>query len=397
MYWSVSGIPPSFWLTRPSTPREVDVAVVGGGFVGLSTAYWLARQGRRPVVLEAEHVATKASGRNAGFLLTGTAEPFTKLAARVGHDRALAFWRTSRDNRELLRRELLDKAPDRGARIDADFLPEGSWIASLRGTGQHQALEESAELLRDQGFEIEWRGSEEVKAVSGSDQLEGALFQPGDGGLDPVRLCRGLAALGLFEVRGGVRVRGLEQKDDRIHLVTGVGEFLARRVVLAVNAYAPSLLPQLSLDVRPIRGQALASEPGERLLSGVWYLNDGYDYLRQLADGTVILGGRRQVAESQEVGYLESPTGTVQGALEEFLEGTFPRLANRPIHHRWAGTMGFTTDGFPVLGNVDHAPGALYAAGFSGHGMSLGFAVGRYLARRLCSEDAGEEVQELFP
>ena len=392
MYWSVSGIPPSFWLTRPSSREEIDVAVVGGGFVGLSTAYWLAKAGRRPVVLEAEHVANKASGRNAGFLLTGTAEPFTRLGAHVGHDRALAFWRVSRENRELLRTELLEPGS-----LDADFLPEGSWIACLRGTEQHAALEESAELLREEGFEIEWRGPAEVRAASGSDQLEGALFQPRDGGLDPVRLCRGLATSGHFEVRGGVRVRGLEQRDDRVHLVTGVGEFLARRAVLAVNAYIPSLLPKLSLDVKPIRGQALATEPGERLLSGVWYVNDGYDYLRQLSDGTVVLGGRRQVAESQEVGYLESPTGTVQGALEEFLEGTFPNLAGRPIRHRWAGTMGFTADGFPVIGAVDHAPGALYAAGFSGLGMSLGFATGRYLAERVAAEDEGRDVEELFP
>lgn len=392
MYWSVSGIPPSFWLARPSPPEEIDVAVVGGGFVGLSTAYWLARSGREPVVLEAEHIANKASGRNAGFLLTGTAEPFTRLAAHVGHDRALAFWRVSRDNRELLRSELLDPGT-----VDADFLAEGSWIGCLRGTEQHTALEESAELLRGEGFEVEWRGAEEVRTASGSDQLEGALFQPRDGGLDPVRLCRGLAGLGLFEVRGGVRVRGLEQRDDRVHLVTGMGDFLARRAILAVNAYIPSLLPKLSLDVKPVRGQAMATEPGERLLSGIWYVNDGYDYLRQLADGTVLLGGRRQVAESQEVGYLESPTGTVQGALEEFLEGTFPRLAGRSVHHRWAGTMGFTADGFPVIGAVDHAPGALYAAGFSGLGMSLGFATGKYLAERISAEEEGRDVEELFP
>lgn len=392
MYWSVSGIPPSFWLARSSPPEEVDVAVVGGGFVGLSTAYWLAKSGREPVVLEAEHVATKASGRNAGFLLTGTAEPFTKLVAHVGHDRAQAFWRVSRDNRELLRTELLDAGT-----VEADFLPEGSWIGCLRGTEQHAALEESAELLHGEGFEIEWRGPQEVQAASGSDQLEGALFQPRDGGLDPVRLCRGLAGLGRFEVRGGVRVRGLEQRDDRVHLVTGVGEFLARRAVLAVNAYIPSLLPKLSLDVKPIRGQALATEPGERGLAGIWYVNGGYDYLRQLTDGAVLLGGRRQVAESLEVGYLESPTGTVQGALEEFLEETFPRLAGRPVRHRWAGTMGFTADGFPVIGAADHAPGALYAAGFSGRGMSLGFAVGRYLAERIAAEDRGEDMGELFP
>lgn len=397
MYWTLDGIPSSFWLARPAPPEELDVVVVGAGIVGLSTAYWLARLGRRPVVVDTAGVAGKASGRNAGFLLTGSAEPFPRLAAHQGQGRALAFWHRSRENRDLLRSEILDSGL-----IDADFLAEGSWIAALEGmqsgdvqsgeTAQEDLLREGVEMLRDEGFEIEWRDRSAVREVAGATRLGGALYQPRDGGLDPVRLCRGLAGLGLFEVRTGVRVRGLEPRGERVHLLTSAGELLARHAVLAVNAYAPSLLPQLAVAVRPVRGQALATEPGERVLPGVWYLNDGYDYLRQLGDGTVVLGGRRQVAEEQEVGYLESPTGTVQGALEEFLAGTFPHLAGRPIRHRWAGTMGFTHDGFPLLGRVDDVPGALYAVGFSGHGLSLGFATGRHLAREL----AGEEPGELF-
>lgn len=363
------------------------MAIVGGGIVGLSTAYWLARlggSGRRILVLEAEHLAGKASGRNAGFLLTGTAEPFTKLAAACGRERALSFWEVSRDNRELLHSELLDPGT-----VDADFHAEGSWIAALAGTGQEELLEASYQELCDEGFEVEWRRAEEVRRVSGSDRLAGALFQPRDGGLDPVRLCRGLAGLGLFQVATGERVRGFERLGERIHLLTHGGELLTEHLVVAVNAYAPALLPQLALTVRPVRGQALATEPTTRRLEGVWYINDGYEYLRQLADGTVVLGGRRQVAEGVEVGYLETPTATVQGALEEFLRETFPGFAECRIRERWAGTMGFTEDGFPVIGEVEHVPGALYAAGFSGHGLSLGFATGRYLARRILGEEEG--------
>lgn len=373
------GLPSSLWLHRPSKPEELDTVVVGGGIVGLSVAWWLAHEhGIRSTLLEAEHIAGKASGRNAGFLLTGSAEPFVRVAQAHGTERALEFWETSRENRVLLRRELLDPGT-----VECEFLPEGSWIAALDGTGQDEELEESVELLRAEGFDVEWRDAERVRNASGSDRLGGAMFQADDGGLDPVRLCRGLARLGRFDVRTGVEVRELEPEGDRVRLVTLAGDILARRVVVAVNAYAPSLLPFLARQVRPVRGQALATAPGARQLEGVWYVNDGFEYLRQLGDGTVVLGGRRQAAENLEVGYVECPTATVQGALEEFLDDAFPAFAERPILDRWAGIMAFTADGFPLVERVPELPGAWYAAGFFGHGLSLGFAVGRRLAREV--------------
>ena len=80
-------------------------------------------------------------------------------------------------------------------------------------------------------------------------------------------------------------------------------------------------------------------------------------------------------------------------ALEEFLRETFPTFSERPILQRWAGIMAFTEDHLPLVGEVPDVPGAYYAAGFSGHGLSLGFVTGRHLARRAL----GLEEGELFP
>lgn len=369
------------------------MAVVGGGFVGLAAAWWLARAGRRPMVLEAEGLAGRASGRNAGFLLTGSGVPLARRPPGPARERELALWHRSRENRDLLRAELL--AP---GRADCEVLAEGSWIAALGdgdggGGGGAAELEESAELLRQEGFDLEWRDARAARAAAGSPRLAGAIHQPGDLGLDPVRLCRELARLGGFEVRTGFRVRGIESAGDRIRLASDAGEVIAERVVLALNAYAPALVPHLAAAVRPVRGQMLATEPGPRSLAGVWFIDDGFEYLRQLADGTVLVGGGRQVAREEEVGYLESPTATVQGALEGFLRSTFPAFSGRRVRHRWAGTMAFTDDALPRLGVVPHRPGASYAAGFSGHGLSLGFVAGRWLARHA----AGEEPPPLFP
>ncbi len=383
---------PSFWLSRGGRPEEVETVVVGAGIVGLSTAYWLTRSGRRPLVLDADGIASHASGRNAGYLMTGTAEPYTWLVGAIGEAAAFRLWELSSENRELLRGELLD-----AGKIDCEFTPEGGWIAAMADDpAQERALRESGELLAARGFQIEWREAAEVRRASGSGHLGGALFLPRDGGLDPARLCRGIARLVAGaggEVRTGVRVRRLEPEGGRVRIVTDGGHLLAGRVVLALNAYAPALLPHLCGEIRPVRGQIFATAPGARDLTGVWYVNDGYEYLRQLPDGTLILGGCRRVARETEVGYEETPTAQVQGALEGFLRDAFPRFADRPIRHRWAGIMAFTPDGLPRTGEVPGIPEAIYAAGFNGHGMSLGFATGKWLAERVTGEGTGS----LFP
>ncbi len=378
---------PSLWLAS-APPEEVDVAVVGGGIVGLSTAYWLQQAGRRVVVLEAGGVACRASGRNAGFLITGTPEPYAELVEAIGAAAALRLWELSRDNRELVRGELLDNG-----RIDCDFRPEGSWIAALAGTAQEAGLEASAAALAALGFDLDWRPAAEVRRASGSERLGGAIFQGRDGGLQPVRLCRGIARLSGADVRTGFAVRELAPAGERVRLTAEAGEVIAERAVFALNAYAPALLPHLDGAVRAVRGQILATAPGPRDLPGVWYINDGYEYIRQLGDGAVVVGGCRWAAREVEVGTAEAPTATVQGALESFLADAFPRFAGRPVAQRWAGTMGFTADGLPSIGEVPGLPAALYAAGFNGHGMSLGFATGRYLAQRLL----GETTEPLFP
>jgi glycine/D-amino acid oxidase-like deaminating enzyme len=374
----------------------VEVAVIGGGIVGLSTAYWLAREGNSvPLLLEAGHLAGRASGRNAGFLLTGSPEPFTDLEAEAGPEAARAFWELSRENRELLRADLIDSG-----KVDCDFVGEGSWLAAVAGEDESDAeaevesLRASGERLAELGFEIEWREGPEVVRAAGTPRVRAALHQPRDGGLDPVLLCRGIANTGGFAVRTGAWVHRLEPRGDgRIEIVADGGNVVAERVVVAVNAYAAAILPRLAAKIRPVRGQMVASEPVPRFVSGVWYLNRGFEYVRQLRDGTVLVGGGRQASSKTEVGYLEVPTAGVQGSLETFVRAAYPPLHDKALVRRWAGVMAFTPDGMPLAGEDPGMPGVLYAAGFNGHGMSLGFITGRWLARRAL----GTTTEALLP
>lgn len=371
--------------------------MVGGGVVGLSAAYWLAKTagaGRRPLLLEAGHLAGRASGRNAGFLLTGSPEPYTALEKEIGAEAARGFWELTRENRELLRGELIDSG-----RVECDFVGEGSWLAAVESeesdvAAEVEALRASGERLAELDFDIEWREGPEVARAAGSPRVRAALHQPRDGGLDPVLLCRGIAAAGGFDVRTGAWVHRLEPRaDGRIEIVADGGNVVAERVVVALNAYAAALIPRLASKIRPVRGQMVASEPVERFVSGVWYLNRGFEYVRQLRDGSLLVGGGRRASRATEVGYLEYPTAGVQGALETFARAAYPPLRSKALVRRWAGVMAFTPDGMPLAGEDPGMPGLFYAAGFNGHGMSLGFVTGRWLARRAL----GETGEPLLP
>ena len=140
----------SLWLDEsPPEPRpaldhdaSADVVVIGAGVAGVATAYWLAREGARPLVLEARTIAEAASGRNAGFLLAGVAENFLVASRRYGEPNALRIWRFTRRNQELVR-ELVARH-----RIDCDLRWHGS--AQIAGDDEEWAeMRASVERLTD--------------------------------------------------------------------------------------------------------------------------------------------------------------------------------------------------------------------------------------------------------
>jgi gamma-glutamylputrescine oxidase len=150
-------------------------------------------------------------------------------------------------------------------------------------------------------------------------------------------------------------------------------------VILATNAYTPQLLPQVA--IQPRRAQMLASEPkAARLCEQPTYSHFGYRYWRQLATGEILIGGWRDTAYDTEVGYDERPTEPIQSHLEAKLRDMG---ADGEVTHRWAGTMGFTESGLPLVGPVDRMPNVYICAGYNGHGMGFAFMSAKRLVASL--------------
>lgn len=331
---------------------RADVAIVGGGIAGVATAYFLAKSGASVILLEARGIAEAASGRNAGFLLAGVAENFVAASQRYGRARALRIWRLTERTRALVRSLVAEHAIDCELRFNgSDQVPGGE--------AEWDEVRESARLLAAEGVRVS------------VDEAARVATYLDDGELHPVRWVRGLAraAAGL-----GVRVHEdtpVTSAADGV-LRTATGVVRAGTLLLCTNAYTAHLAPS---RVRPVRGQMLATAPTEPVFARPAYADHGYRYWRQRADGRVLVGGWRDSAVEEEVGEDETPTPRIQAHLDAFLR---EHGITAPVTHRWAGTMGFSHDALPYVGQT--GPRLFVCGGFTGHGMSFGPAAAEMAA-----------------
>jgi gamma-glutamylputrescine oxidase len=338
-------------------PERADVLVIGGGITGVSLMHHLGARGMEGVLVERAHIAAGASGRNAGFLLAGVADSYAEAVLSYGRARAREIWGMTLVNHATMI-EAIARQPVGYRRLGSAILASGEEEAA--------SLAESAELLNEDGFEASWDGR--------------TLVNPLDGEVDPAAVVGALARQAPpGAIREGVNVTAIETRADEVLVRADALECHAGCVILATNAYTPLLLAQV--EIQPRRAQMLASAPeAARLCDLPTYSHFGYRYWRQLPTGEVLVGGWRDTAYEAEVGYDEQPTDGIQANLDAQLR----RMgAEAKVTHRWAGTMGFTESGLPLVGPVDGLPNVYLCAGFNGHGMGFAFISAKTLVESL--------------
>lgn len=253
---------------------------------------------------------------------------------------------------------------------------------SLAATPQEwEALRANAEALLGAGMQVSLAAAEDLP-IPFHRLYHGGLYYTGNGEVDPAAFVRGVARsldenIHIFE---RTSVQGLKRMADRWVLqLEGTGaEVRAGAVLIASNAYTPSLL---DVPINPTRGQVISTAPlGRVVVPFPMYANLGYQYWRQTADGRLVVGGWRDLDISGEVGTDEILHDSIQDQLDIFCREVGGHDIS--VEHRWAGVMGFSPDGFPMVGQVPGEPGLWIAAGYSGHGVAMAFTCGALVARR---------------
>lgn len=370
-----------FWLDHPHTSHpplkqdiHVDAVVIGAGICGVSAAYTLEQEGLSVALIDAREIASGATGRNAGFILQGTAERYNRAIEVMGHERAKTIHQWSIVNHEKMA-QVIHKH-----KIDCDYKQQGS--LQLAGSKQEEAeLIESAHLLQKDGFDAEIRGVEDMPQEYRQAGFHMGVYLPKDGELHPAKFVRGMAnTLQSTQIFENTRALKIDDDNDGVRVHTQDGTIHAEIAIVCTNAYTKQLFPQIRDWIDPVRGQMLTTAPLPRLFPYPIYADHGYDYWRQDRQGRIILGGWRNLDPDGEVGFDEILNPSIQQNMTRFLQ-MFPSLTELEVTHRWSGIMGFSKDGLPILGSIPGYQATLLAAGFTGHGFGFAWLAGESIAK----------------
>ncbi len=381
-------------LPEPVLPERVDVAVVGGGYTGLSAALTAARGGASVVVFDAEDPGDGASTRNGGMVGDRLKPSFPKLEKTFGTERAAALMAEPANAVDYLERLIIALG------IKCDFGRMGRYYPAA-SPAHFRAME--ASLLAEQAV----RGDIGATMISGDEQARflasplyaGGRVQTRTGGLHPARFHDGLmdaARNAGVMIASRTAVLGLEEEDDFIRLDTGLGYLNADRVLICTNGYTGDLQPDLQRRVIPVTSAIAATEEldaalVERLIPGGRMITDSFNllnYFRPSPDGRrILLGTRPGLFAAREGPRLAQYIGNRIGQI-------FPELADTRITHCWWGKVAFSFDYFPKIGMQDRIGHALC---YGGSGVAMSVWLGHKLAQKALGDLAGRTAFDDLP
>lgn len=380
---------PALWTATagpaPATPAlaepaAADVAIVGGGFLGLSCALHLAERGVRAIVLEAHEPGWGASGRNGGQVIPGLKHDPDELEAMFGRERGAALTSFVGGTADVVF-DLIARH-----HMDVPHMRTG-WLQGAHTDAALDQAKRRADQWARRGAPVELADAARTAAIMGVETYRGGWVDKRAGAIQPLAFARGLARAALAAgaaVHGGTRVAGLSRAGGRWRVATETGATVtAERVVLATNAYVGDLWPGMRQTVIPMNSFLIATAPlSDNVRRTI--LPEGHVssdtrklllYVRLDAEGRLLVGGR---------GFFAEPRGPAAWAhLERALAALFPQAATAPISHRWCGRLAVTPDYLPHL--HEPAPGLLIDAGCQGRGVGLQTALGRAIADHLAT------------
>ncbi|MDN5311613.1 FAD-binding oxidoreductase [Thermoanaerobacteraceae bacterium SP2] len=363
--------------------KSTDVVVIGGGVIGCSVAYHLAKRGIDVTIVERDDIASGTSGACDKAVLLQSKNPGLHLEMAL--ESVKLFPQLQRD---------LD--------TDIEFKNNGGMIV-IKTQEQWQVMQGFVERQKKVGLRVELLGREQAlqRQPAFAQDIVGSTYSPMDGEVNPINLTLGFfrgakkyGAKPLFSTE----VRGIKVEKGRVSSVLTTGEeILTRFVVNACGVYAPVIGRMVGIDIPiiPRRGQIIVTEPVPPLIHGdvncARYITAKFKpellgndenarlgiglSLGQTENGNLLIGGTREF-----VGYDRRTTHRALRAILKHAVSLVPALKDISIIRSFAGLRPYTPDGLPILGEVENLKGFIMAAGHEGDGIALSAVTGKIIS-----------------
>ena len=411
-FWFRAGHPLANYQSAQTLPESVDVLIIGAGLTGASAAYHLGPAVRdrnlHVAIIDRADPATEASGRNGGNfelipensvgLYTGLARERLRFLLRVYPFVPVEVLRAESERQAsvvlgmaLLNRDRLQQII-RDESIDCDFSPRG-WLYLAHTESEEQGICEEVMLGAQHGQRIElWPRQKIFQEFNIRTDFVGR-FVPGDGTYHPFKYVCGVISAALkggVELYTRVRVKRIRSMSpDRHYVTTDRGRVVARRVIVATNAFTRELLPEMR-SISPRQSQVMLTEHAlDRARGRTITTEQGPAFFNQPraearhGRAPLLFGGGNDRPMKNPASRRRSLA--VHHLLLRLRDRYYPELSGQPPTSEWVGPMAFTPDGLPAVGFV--RPGVILAAGFNGYGGSYTTAAGQASAEMALTDE----------
>ena len=372
-------------------PRATEVAIIGGGAVGCSIAYHLAKEGVDVTLFESGNLASGATGRCGGMVV--------QLYGReLNIDKA----RERLHLTQLNTRRLLELRNEIG---DFEYRQMGSLDIAV-SEEEWNSLEDLVKIQQKLGDKeiklLDEEQTRELMPIFEEGVVFGSRYRPSDGNLEPFKLTHYLANAAKkygATIYTNVKVEKILEKDEKIIGVKSHGGVTKTKwVENATNAWASQLTSEV--EIIPVRETAMVTEPLPQFSSCPFEgrVNGEFAYgSTQTKSGNLLIGGPgKPTGEPGNYNYYDTTIRLSEvKRCAEYLSQLFPSLKHVSVIRAWAGTMAFTPDGIPFIGPVLNKEGLLIAAGFA-DGMADAAAVGKLITEYITEGKFKSIPMEIF-
>jgi glycine/D-amino acid oxidase-like deaminating enzyme len=384
-------LPPSIYAETaapaPVVPRlegaaRFDVAIVGGGFTGLSTALHLAMRGVRAAVVEAHEIGWGASGRNGGQVNPGLKWEPDRIEADFGHELSGRMVRLSGAAPDLVFRLI------REHQIQCEA-HQGGTIRAAFSAKSAETIRRTAEAWQARAMPTRYLDRDAICEATGTSRYLNGVIDRRGGSVNPLGYARGLAGAALnagAAIYHDSPVIRIDRRGTDWLVTSPIGSVNADWIVLATNGYTDDVWPKLRRSVVPVFSGIVASEPlspglADKILperSVVYESGSLTVYYRRDEQNRILIGGRSRLSSA------EGPEAFKE--LARYAERLWPTIRGVRWTHGWNGQLAVTTDAYPHL----HEPAAnvIAALGYNGRGVAMATAMGGEIARRVAGTPA---------